>query len=62
MWQAMRQTAYNFADAIDKEGGNASVVDLPKEGIEGNTHFMFQDKNSDEIAVHIEDWLKENVE
>lgn len=62
MWQAMRQTAYDFADAIEKEGGNASVVDLPKEGIEGNTHFMFQDKNSDEIAAHIEDWLKENVE
>lgn len=61
MWQAMRQTAYDFADAIEKEGGNASVVDLPKEGIEGNTHFMFQDKNSDEIAAHIEDWLKENV-
>jgi hypothetical protein len=62
MWQAMRQTVYDFADAIEKEGGNASVVDLPKEGIEGNTHFMFQDKNSDEVAAHIEDWLKENVE
>lgn len=61
MWQGMRQTAYDFVEALNNEGGNGTVVDLPKEGIEGNTHFMFQDKNSDEIAAHVENWIKENV-
>ncbi|MGX7112206.1 alpha/beta hydrolase [Gemella cuniculi] len=61
MWQAMRGASANFVDALNKEGGNAKLVDLPKEGITGNTHFMFQDKNSDQIAEHVEKWIKENV-
>ena len=37
------------------------AVDLPKEGITGNDHFMFQDLNNDVIADHIENWIQENV-
>ena len=39
----------------------APVVDLPKEGITGNDHFMFQDLNNDVIADHVENWIQENV-
>lgn len=35
-------------------GGDATVVDLPKAGITGNSHFMFQETNNKEIADHIE--------
>ena len=52
---------YDFADAYTKAGGNCTVVDLPKEGITGNDHFMFQDLNNDVIADHIENWIQENV-
>ena len=38
------------------------TVDLPKEGITGNDHFMFQDLNNDVIQEHIENWIQENVE
>ena len=41
------------------DGGDATVVDLPKAGITGNSHFMFQELNNKEIADHIENWLKE---
>lgn len=41
------------------DGGDCTVVDLPKEGITGNSHFMFQEKNNKEIADHIEKWLSE---
>ncbi len=34
------------------------VVDLPKEGITGNDHFMFQDLNNDVIQEHIENWIR----
>lgn len=61
MWQMMRQTCYDFADTYAAQGGNCTVVDLPKEGITGNDHFMFQDLNNDVIAEHIENWIQENV-
>ena len=62
MWQAMRQACYDFADAYAALGGNCTVVDLPKEGITGNDHFMFQDLNNDVIANHVENWIQENVQ
>lgn len=52
---------YDFAEAYNAQGGNCTVVDLPKEGITGNDHFMFQDLNNDAIADHIENWIQENV-
>lgn len=62
MWQMMRQTCYDFEAAYTAQGGNCTVVDLPKEGITGNDHFMFQDLNNDVIAEHIENWIQNNVE
>lgn len=48
-----------FAKQYNADGGDCTVVDLPKEGITGNSHFMFQEKNNKEIADHIEKWLSE---
>ena len=62
MWHAMRQACYDFADAYTAQGGKCTVVDLPKEGITGNDHFMFQDLNNDVVADHVENWIQENVE
>lgn len=61
MWQMMRQTCYDFAEAYKAQNGNCTVVDLPKEGITGNDHFMFQDLNNDVIADHVQTWIEENV-
>ena len=61
MWQMMRQTCYDFADSYTAQGGVCRVVDLPKECITGNDHFMFQDLNNDVIADHIENWIQGNV-
>ena len=61
-WQAMRQTCYDFAESYTAQGGNCTVIDLPKEGITGNDHFMFQDLNNDVIADHVENWIQENVQ
>lgn len=60
-WRGMRQTCYDFEKAYNAQGGNCKVVDLPKEGITGNDHFMFQDLNNDVIADHIEEWIQGNV-
>lgn len=61
MWQGMKQASQAFVDGLKKNGVTATMVDLPKEGIKGNTHFIFQDKNSDQVAEHVENWIKENV-
>ena len=61
MWQGMRQACYAFAEAYTAQGGKCTVVDLPKEGITGNDHFLFQDLNNAEIADHVENWIQANV-
>lgn len=58
-WKSVRDGALEFAEAYNAAGGDATVVDLPKEGITGNSHFMFQELNNKEIADHIEAWLEE---
>lgn len=58
-WKGGRDGAIAFAESFNADGGDATVVDLPKEGITGNSHFMFQEMNNDVIADHIEAWLAE---
>lgn len=60
-WQGRRDNALTFAKAMNANGGDVTVVDLPKEGIYGNEHFIFQDKNSDEVADHVEKWIQKHV-
>ena len=61
MWKNMRQTCYDFVEAYGKLGGSSVVVDLPREGITGNDHFIFQDLNNDVIAAHVEKWIQKNT-
>jgi hypothetical protein len=35
-------------------------MDLPSEGLRGNTHMPMMDINSDEIAARIQDWIGRN--
>lgn len=50
-----------ITDAIIQQGGVAGFIDLPQEGILGNTHLMMQDNNNDAIAEKIIGWLGTNV-
>ena len=49
-----------FVDAINRHGGNATLVELPGIGIRGNTHFMISDLNNAEIADLLAGWLHDN--
>ena len=57
----MRDGALAFVEQYNADGGSATVVDLPKEGITGNSHFLFQELNNDVIADHVEAWIQANV-
>ena len=60
-WTGVRDGAEAFAEAYNADGGDCTVVNLPDEGITGNSHFMFQEMNNDVIAQHIENWLGEHA-
>jgi len=57
-WPKIRMFGVNFADAVNRVGGKADVVDLPKVGIHGNSHMMMMDRNNAEIAALIQSWLE----
>jgi hypothetical protein len=49
-WRVRLAMARLWADAVNRRGGDATVVHLPQIGIRGNTHFPFSDLNNIEIA------------
>ena len=48
-----------FAECINRHGGDATVVHLPEQGIKGNSHFLFAEKNNVQLADLLSAWLKE---
>ncbi len=58
-WRIRLDMAKLWAEAINRHGGDATVVHLPEIGIHGNTHFPFSDLNNLEIADLMSDFLKE---
>ena len=58
-WRARLEMARLWRDAVNRHGGDVTVVHLPEIGIKGNTHFPFSDLNNIEIADLMSEWLKE---
>ncbi|MGG5822444.1 alpha/beta fold hydrolase [Falsiroseomonas sp. HW251] len=56
-WSVIRRNARRFSDAIRAAGGQVEDVDLPSRGIRGNSHMIMMDRNGDETAQLIQDWL-----
>ena len=57
VWQRLRVAPEKWTEAIKTAGGTADAFDLPKMGIKGNTHMLMMDKNSDDIAKLVSDWI-----
>lgn len=58
-WRIRLALARQWADTVNKHGGDVTVIHLPQAGIKGNTHFPMQDLNNDKVAEHLANWLKE---
>ena len=58
-WRVRLAMARLWADAVNRHGGDVTVVHLPEIGIHGNTHFPFSDLNNVTIADVLATWLKE---
>jgi len=49
-WRVRLAMARLWRDAVNRHGGDVTLVHLPEAGIRGNTHFPFSDLNNLEIA------------
>ncbi|NJO01725.1 MAG: alpha/beta hydrolase [Bacteroidia bacterium] len=58
-WRVRLEMAKLWKDAVNKHGGDVTLIHLPEIGIKGNTHFPFSDLNNIEIANLMSQWLKE---
>lgn len=58
-WGVRLKIARLWADAVNKRGGDVTVVHLPEIGIKGNTHFPMSDLNNVEMADLMSKWLNE---
>src|SRR5688572_13319060 len=48
-----------WLDAVNRRGGDVTVVHLPEMGIRGNTHFPFSDLNNAEVAELMSKFLRD---
>jgi hypothetical protein len=58
-WRARMQMARLWRDAVNKRGGDVTVVHLPEAGLRGNTHFPFSDLNNVQVADLMSEWLRQ---
>jgi pimeloyl-ACP methyl ester carboxylesterase len=59
LWRVRLDMARLWAEAVNRRGGDVTVVHLPSIGITGNTHFPFSDLNNVEIADLMSAFLAE---
>ena len=56
-WRVRLEMARKWRDAVNKRGGDVTVIHLPEVGIQGNTHFPFSDLNNLQVADLMSAWL-----
>ena len=57
-WRVRLAMARLWAEEVNRQGGDVTVVHLPEIGIRGNTHFPFSDLNNLEIADLLSKFLE----
>ncbi len=57
-WRAAVAMARLWRDAVNKHGGDVTLIQLHEVGLKGNTHFPMSDLNNIEVANHLSGYLK----
>lgn len=60
-WQPLYQSTREYATRLRAAGAKVEWIDLPEQGIRGNSHLPMMDDNSAEIARLIDRWIRRNV-
>lgn len=62
-WRARLEMARAWRDAVNRQGGDVTLIHLPDMGIRGNSHFLFSDLNNVQIADLVSEFLaKKNLD
>lgn len=61
-WVHIRATVDRYADSVRSAGAPVEVIDLPAEGIRGNSHVPMMDRNSDAVAARVLGWIGRQLE
>lgn len=56
-WRSEYEMAQQFVAAVNRHGGDATLVHLPDIGINGNSHFLMAEKNNLQLADLLSQWL-----
>ncbi|MBI3515486.1 MAG: esterase [Proteobacteria bacterium] len=56
-WPRLTAILAKYRDGVRAAGGSTDWIELPEAGIKGNTHMMMMDRNSDQVAGVIQDWI-----
>ena len=56
-WRGAFKKAVEFRDALNRRGGQVSILHLPDVGLFGNTHFPFSDLNNLKVADLLSQYL-----
>ncbi|WP_395345142.1 hypothetical protein [Variovorax sp. UC122_21] len=59
-WARLRTAPDRYRAALLAQGGVADLLDLPANGIKGNSHMVMMDRNSDQVAARIQAWMSAN--
>jgi pimeloyl-ACP methyl ester carboxylesterase len=57
-WQRIRANIERWQGQIRDAGGTADTLDMPAEGVRGNSHMIMMDTNNDDVAARIQAWLE----
>lgn len=57
VWRGYRARVEQHFTQLRAQGATAATLDLPGQGIPGNSHFPMLDRNSDEVIDRILQWL-----
>lgn len=57
LWQQYRANVQAYVNALEALGAAVTTLDLPLQGIYGNSHMIMMDKNSDQVAALVQDWM-----
>lgn len=57
LWRMAKLRAAQFVDAVNRHGGDATLMDLPAQGICGNTHFIMSDINNGRVVTQLSRYL-----
>ncbi len=56
-WNSVSGQMRNYNQAVAKQGGVSEWVFLPQLGMNGNSHMLMMDRNSDQVAELIQSWM-----